>query len=165
VSNYPAPTDELNLRAMLTLKREFGLPVGFSDHSMGNVAAIAAVAMGAVAIEKHFTLDRTMEGPDHKASAEPRELKQLVEDLMLVHAAQGDGIKQPMPCESANLPLIRRSLVAGHILSKGDVLTRSMIEIKRPADGIDPRRLHEAIGRRLARDLHEDEPIQWSDLA
>ena len=77
---------------MLTLKREFGLPVGFSDHSMGNVAAIAAVAMGAVAIEKHFTLDHTMEGPDHKASAEPGELKQLVEDLMLVHAAQGDGM-------------------------------------------------------------------------
>jgi N-acetylneuraminate synthase len=165
VSNYPAPTNELNLRAMLTLKREFGLPVGFSDHSMGNVAAIAAVAMGAVAIEKHFTLDHTMEGPDHKASAEPGELKQLVEDLMLVHAAQGDGVKRPMPCESANLPLIRRSLVAGHILSKGDVLTRSMIQIKRPADGIDPRRLQEAIGRRLARDLHEDEPIQWSDLA
>ncbi len=165
VSNYPAPANELNLRAMLTLKREFGLPVGFSDHSMGNVAAIAAAAMGAVAVEKHFTLDRTMAGPDHKASAEPGELKQLVDDLMLVHAARGDGIKRPMPCENANLPLIRRSLVAGSNLAKGATLTRAMIEIKRPADGIDPRRLHEAIGRKLARDLREDEPIRWSDLA
>jgi len=164
VSNYPAPANELNLRAMLTLKREFGLPVGFSDHSMGNAAAIAAVAMGAVAIEKHFTLDRTMEGPDHAASAEPGELKQLVDDLMLVHAARGDGIKRPMPSESANQPLIRRSLVAGRNLAKGDVLGRAMIEIKRPADGIDPRRLNEVIGRKLTRDLRDDEPIRWSDL-
>ena len=165
VSNYPAPANELNLRAIHTLKREFGLPVGFSDHSMGNAAAIAAAAMGAVAVEKHFTLDKTMEGPDHKASAEPGELKQLVDDLMLVHQARGDGVKRLMPCEAANQPLIRRSLVANSILSKGNVLTRSMIEIKRPADGIDPRRLHEVIGRRLSRDLREDEPIRWSDLA
>ena len=165
VSNYPAPSNELNLRAMLTLKREFGLPVGFSDHSMGNTAAIAAAAMGAVAIEKHFTLDRTMEGPDHESSAEPDALKELVEDLKLVHAAQGDGIKRLMPCEAANQPLIRRSLVAGGALQKGAKLDRAMVEIKRPADGIDPRRLHEALGRRLLRNLIEDEPIRWSDLA
>jgi N-acetylneuraminate synthase len=165
VSNYPAPANELNLRAILTLKREFGLPVGFSDHSIGTAAAIAAVALGAVALEKHFTLDRTMVGPDHKASSEPGELKQLVEDLALVHASRGDGIKRPMPCESANLPLIRRSLVARVNLSKGDVLSGAMIEVKRPGDGIDPRRLREALGRKLARDLREDEPIHWSDLA
>jgi len=165
VSNYPAPANELNLRAMPTLKREFGLPVGFSDHSMGNAAAIAAVAMGAVAIEKHFTLDRAMDGPDHKASAEPSELKQMVDDLILVHAARGDGIKRPMTSESANRPLIRRSLVAAGNLAKGAVLTRPMVEIKRPADGIDPRQLHDAIGRKLNRDLREDEPIRWSDLA
>jgi sialic acid synthase SpsE len=150
---------------MLTMKREFDLPVGFSDHSMGNAAAIAAVAMGAVAVEKHFTLDRAMEGPDHKASAEPDELKQLVDDLMLVHAAQGDGVKRPMPCESDNLSLIRRSLVASRPLFKGEVLTSGAIEIKRPADGIDPRRLHEAIGRKLMRELLDDEPIRWDDLA
>ena len=165
VSNYPAPANELNLSAMLTLKRELGLPVGFSDHSMGNAAAIASVAMGAVALEKHFTLDRSMAGPDHKASAEPGELKQLVDDLMLVHAARGNGIKRPMPSERDNLPLIRRSLVAAGVLAEGTVLTRAMIEIKRPADGIDPRRLHEAIGRKLTRDLRDDEPIRWSDLA
>lgn len=165
VSNYPVPAAELNLRAIHTLKREFGLPVGFSDHSMGNAAAIAATAMGAVAIEKHFTLDHAMEGPDHKASAEPRELKQLVDDLMLVRAAQGDGIKQVMPCEVANRPLIRRSLVANGSLAKGQRLTRATIEIKRPAEGIDPRQLKEAIGRTLVRDLGDDEPIRWSDLA
>ena len=165
VSNYPAPPTELNLRAMLTLRREFGFPVGFSDHSLGNAAAIAAAAMGAVAIEKHFTLNRKMKGPDHRASAEPCELKQLVDDLMLVHVAQGDGAKRLMPCETGNQLLIRRSLVAGRALSKGDVLTRTMIEIKRPGYGIDPRRLHEVIGRRLKRDLHDDEPIRWGDLA
>lgn len=165
VSNYPAPTNELNLRAMATLSREFGLPVGFSDHSLGNAAAIAAVAMGAVMIEKHFTLDRTMEGPDHKASAEPDELKALVDDLALVHAAKGDGVKRPMPSERSNLPLIRRSLVAHGALAKGARLDASMIEVKRPAGGIDPRRLNEVIGRRLARDLGDDEPIRWSDLA
>jgi sialic acid synthase SpsE len=164
VSNYPAPADQLNLRAMLTLKREFGLPVGFSDHSMGNTAAIAAIALGGVTIEKHLTLDRTMEGPDHKASAEPHELKQLRDDMMLVHAALGDGIKRPMPSEEANLPLIRRGLVANGPLAKGTTIEASMIEVKRPADGIEPRRLQEAIGRRLARDLRDDEPIRWSDL-
>jgi N,N'-diacetyllegionaminate synthase len=165
VSNYPAPANELNLSAMRTLKTELGLPVGFSDHSMGNTAAIAAAAMGAVAIEKHFTLDRAMTGPDHKASSEPSELKQLVDDLAQVHAARGDGVKQPMPSESENRPLIRRSLVAAGALAKGTVLTRAMIEIKRPADGIDPRRLQDAIGRKLIRDLRDDEPIRWSDLA
>jgi N-acetylneuraminate synthase len=164
VSNYPAPANELNLRAISTLKREFGLPVGFSDHSMGNAAAVAAVAMGAVTIEKHFTLDRTMEGPDHKASAEPGELKQLVDDLMLVHAAAGDGVKRLMPCESSNQPLIRRSLVAHGALPMGTQLNSAMVEIKRPADGIDPRRLNEVIGRKLNRDLRDDEPIRWSDL-
>jgi sialic acid synthase SpsE len=132
---------------------------------MGNAAAIAAVARGAVAVEKHYTLDRGMDGPDHKASAQPGELKQLVDDLMLVHGARGDGVKRPMPSESANQPLIRRSLVAAGALAKGTVLTRAMIEIKRPADGIDPRRLHEAIGRKVTRDLRDDEPIRWSDLA
>jgi len=165
VSNYPAPADELNLAAIATLRRAFGLPVGFSDHSMGNAAAIAAAAMGAVMIEKHFTLDRAMAGPDHKVSAEPDQLRQLADDLTLVHAARGDGVKRPMPSETANLPLIRRSLVANGALRRGAQLTRAMIEIKRPSHGIDPRRLQDVIGRRLARDLKDDEPICWTDLA
>ena len=165
VSNYPAPAKELNLRAIATLKQTFGVPVGFSDHSMGNAASIAAVALGAVTIEKHFTLDRTMEGPDHRASAEPGELRQLVEDMQLAHAALGDGVKLPMPSEAANRPLIRRSLVANGALAKGTQLTRGMIEIKRPADGIEPGRLAGVIGRRLVRNLRDDEPIRWEDLA
>jgi N,N'-diacetyllegionaminate synthase len=164
VSNYPAPVNELNLRAMTTLKRRFGLPVGFSDHSMGNAASIAAVALGAVAIEKHFTLDRTLSGPDHKASAEPDELKQLVDGIMLAHAALGDGEKRVMPCEAANQPLIRRSLVANHALTKGAALTQGMVGVKRPTGGIEPKFLNDILGRRLARDLREDEAIQWSDL-
>ena len=164
VSNYPAPADQLNLRAMLTLRRQFNLPTGFSDHSMGIEAALAATALGAVAIEKHFTLDRNLPGPDHRASVEPDELKRLVKGVGLAKAALGDGTKRPMPCELANLPLIRRSLVANGRLRRGDRLTRAMVEIKRPAEGIDPRRLSEAIGRELRRDLEDDQPINWDDL-
>jgi N,N'-diacetyllegionaminate synthase len=165
VSNYPAPANELNLRAIATLKRKFGLPVGFSDHSKGTAAAVAAVALGAVAIEKHFTLDRNLSGPDHKASAEPDELKQLVDGMKFAHAALGDGEKRVMPCEAANKPLIRRSLVANCPLAKGVTLARAMIEVKRPTGGIESKFLNEVLGRRLARDLREDEAIQWSDLA
>ncbi len=164
VSNYPAPADQLNLRAMDTLRAAFGLPVGFSDHSIGIAAAVAAAALGAVAIEKHFTLDHAMAGPDHRASAEPDELRRLVQSVLLAKVALGNGVKQPMPCELANLPLIRRSLVANGRLKKGERLTRAMIEIKRPADGIDPRRLKEAVGRELARDFEDDEPITWEGL-
>jgi len=123
-----------------------------------------AAALGAVAIEKHFTLDRTMEGPDHAASLEPDELKRLVEGVKFANVALGDGVKRPAPCELPNLPLIRRSLVAGGKLRKGEQLTREMIEIKRPADGIDPGSLGEVIGRRLSRDLDEDQPITWDSL-
>lgn len=164
VSSYPVPADELNLRAMDTLRREFKLPVGFSDHSVGNVAAVAAVALGAVAIEKHFTLDRNMKGPDHRASAEPNELRRLVEEAHLAHASLGDGIKRPMPCERDILPLIRKSLVANVALRRGVQLTREMIEIKSPADGIQPGDLVKVLGRILSRDLEEDQPITWESL-
>jgi len=164
VTSYPAPADQLNLRAMQTLRQEFGLPTGFSDHSNGIEAAMVAAALGAVAIEKHFTLDRTMDGPDHAASLEPDELKRLVEGVKFAKAALGDGVKRPAPCELPNLPLIRRSLVASGKLRKGEKLTREMIEIKRPADGIEPGKLDDVIGRRLARDLDEDQPITWDGL-
>ena len=165
VSSYPAPLDQLNLRAMRTLKEEFSLPVGFSDHTIGIEAAVAAVALGAVAIEKHFTLDRSMAGPDHRASAEPDELKRLVAAVRSVKAALGDGTKRPAPSELTNRPLIRKGLVAKGRLYKGQRLTHDMIEIKRPAHGIDPREIDKAIGRELARDLDDDEPITWASLA
>jgi N-acetylneuraminate synthase len=164
VSNYPAPADELNLRAMATMRQQFGLPVGFSDHSMGIDASVAAVALGAVAIEKHFTLDRTMTGPDHSASIEPDALARLVEGVRVARMALGDGVKKVMPSEMANLPLIRRSLVANGHLRQGTRLTREMIEIKRPAEGIEPRDLEKVVGRELARDLKDDEPITWANL-
>jgi sialic acid synthase SpsE len=132
---------------------------------VGVEAAVAATALGSVCIEKHFTLSHDLEGPDHKASAEPDELRQLVAAVTAVKTALGDGVKRPMPSEMANLPLIRRSLVAVGALKKGQALTREMVEIKRPADGIDPRRLDEALGRTLARDLVDDEPITWDSLA
>jgi sialic acid synthase SpsE len=165
VSSYPAPAGDLNLRAIGTLRREFGLPVGFSDHTLGIEAAIAAVALGAVAIEKHVTLDRSMKGPDHRASATADELRRLVDAARLTRSALGDGIKRPAPSELANLPLIRKSLVANGPLPKGARLTREMIEIKRPANGIDPRDLAKVIGRELARALENDEPITWASLA
>src|SRR5258708_30808064 len=120
---------------MRTLKDALDLPVGFSDHSLGIEAAIAATALGAVAIEKHFTLDRTLPGPDHQASIEPDELKHFVRAIKLAHSALGDGIKRVAASEQDNLPLIRRALVAKRELRKGEKLTRDMIEIKRPAAG------------------------------
>lgn len=164
VSEYPAPAAELNLRAIHTLNNEFGVPVGFSDHSQGVEAAVAAVALGATVIEKHFTLDRRMRGPDHAASADPDELRRLVEVVAETKAMLGDGKKRPMPCEEANRPLIRRSLVAATALRAGQRLTLEVIEIKRPASGIAPADLQQALGRELARDLQEDEPITWDCL-
>jgi len=164
VSSYPAPANELNLRAMDTLKKEFQLPIGFSDHSLGIEAAIAATALGAVAIEKHFTLDRSMPGPDHQASIEPDDLKRFVRAIKLAHMALGDSVKRPAPSELQNLPLIRRSLVAKRSLRKGERLTREMLAIKRPAAGVAPEDIDKVIGRRLICDLDDDEPVTWSSL-
>jgi N,N'-diacetyllegionaminate synthase len=164
VSSYPAPNTQLNLRAIQTLRDAFSVPVGFSDHSEGIEAAMVAVALGASVIEKHFTLDRDMDGPDHKASIEPDELHRLVEAVATAKMMLGDGKKKPMPCEEENLPLIRRSLVANASLNAGTRLTREMIDIKRPASGIAPRELQSVIGRELLRDLGEDEPITWDFL-
>lgn len=172
VSSYPAPANELNLRAIHTLKQQFGVPVGFSDHSLGIDAAVSAAELGAVVIEKHFTLDRTMEGPDHAASLEPDELKRLVKGMSERNSGRGvageflgDGIKRPMPSEMSNLPLIRKSLVAGKALRRGERLTRGLIEIKRPATGIQPGELEKVIGRVLTCNLEADQPITWASLS
>jgi sialic acid synthase SpsE len=149
---------------MLTLRREFRLPVGFSDHTSGIEAAIVATSLGAAAVEKHFTLDRNMSGPDHRASIEADELKRLVTAVKRAHAALGDGIKGPAPSEAENLPLIRRSLVASRPLRKGERLTRDMIAIKRPAAGIPPGDLDKVLGKRLVCDLENDQPITWSSV-
>lgn len=165
VTSYPAPVEQVNLRAMCTLQREFGLPAGFSDHTLGIDVAIAAAALGACAVEKHFTTDRNLPGPDHRASVEPDELRALVRGVAVANRVLGSGVKQPTACEQENLPLIRKSLVAARDLAAGERLERAMIEIKRPVGGIEPGSLSQVIGRRLVRDLAADKPILWSDLA
>jgi N-acetylneuraminate synthase len=173
VSSYPAPDGELNLRAMKTMADAFKVPVGFSDHSAGIEAALAAAALGACAIEKHFTIDRMLPGPDHQASLEPKDLEALVSGVKNVPkgtvspkwaAMLGDGVKIPTGAERENLPLIRRSLVAKRNLRKGERLARDMIEIKRPEGGIAPGDIHKLVGRELNRDLDEDQPITWACL-
>lgn len=164
VSSYPAPHDQVNLRAMGTLKRAFGLPVGFSDHTMGIEVAIAAAALGAVAIEKHFTLDRAMPGPDHRASIEPDELAALVRGVRVANLALGSEVKRPSACELPNLHLIRKSLVAAKSLKKGTRLTREMIEIKRPQGGIEPCDLDKVVGLTLTRDVEEDALLTWKEF-
>jgi N-acetylneuraminate synthase len=165
VSSYPAPTDELNLAVMETLRAKLRVPVGFSDHTSDIEAAIVATSLGAAVIEKHFTLNRNMSGPDHRASIEPDELKRFVTAIKLAHASLGDGIKRAAPSEAENLPLIRRSLVASRSLRKGERLARDMIAIKRPATGIPPRDIDKALGKQLLCDLESDQPITWTSLA
>jgi N,N'-diacetyllegionaminate synthase len=165
VSSYPTPDEQVNLRAMATMREAFGLPVGFSDHTTGISVPCAAAALGACAIEKHFTLDRNMEGPDHRASVEPGELAAMAAAVRSANAALGSPIKQPSACELPNLQLIRKSLVAARDLTRGTQLAREMIEIKRPAGGIQPADLAKVIGRTIIRDLGEDVLLQWDDLA
>ncbi len=165
VTSYPTPPAQANLRAMLSMRQAFGLPVGFSDHTAGTAVSIAAAALGAVAIEKHFTLDRNLPGPDHLASVEPDELAALVRGVRMANQALGNGVKQAALCELPNLPLVRKSLVATRDLPAGARLTRDMIEIKRPQGGIAPADLSKILGLTLKHDVADDMPITWSDLA
>ena len=159
-TQYPTPFADVNLNAMLTLKQEFGLPVGYSDHTEGIAVPIAAAAMGAIVIEKHFTLDRTLPGPDHKASLEPGELKEMVEAIRAVELALGNGRKKPADCELANIAVARKSIVAKTSIPKGTIFTQENITVKRPGTGISPMRWFEVLGQRAARDFSEDEMIE-----
>lgn len=161
-SLYPAPFEALNLKAMVTMREHFGLPVGYSDHSLGDHAAIAAVALGASVIEKHFTLDRRLPGPDHKASLEPGEFAAMVRRLRETAAAFGDGVKRPAPGELETAALVRRSWHAAHDLAAGTVLGEEDVALKRPATGLPPAR--SPVGRRLAVARAADEPIRSQDL-
>ncbi len=159
-TQYPTPYEDVNLRAMRTLGDEFGLPVGYSDHTRGIEVPVAAVAMGATVIEKHFTLDRNMEGPDHKASLEPDELKAMVESIRNIEAALGTGEKKPAEIELANKKVARKSIVAARHIRKGEVLTEENITTKRPGTGISPMRWPAVIGTYAIRDFDEDELIE-----
>ena len=163
-SEYPAPAEDVNLLAMVTMRDAFGVSVGLSDHSEGNEAAIAAVALGARVIEKHFTLDRSLPGPDHQASLTPSELAAFVQAVRKTELLLGDGEKAPSAREILNLDGIRRGVVAAHPLTQGTMLTASDLVAKRPFVGIEPHEQEQLIGRVITRDIDEDEPIRWRDI-
>ncbi|WP_297417047.1 N-acetylneuraminate synthase [Clostridium sp.] len=159
-TEYPAPIEDVNLKAMLTLKEKFNVNVGYSDHTKGIEVPIAAVAMGAMVIEKHFTLDKSMEGPDHKASLEPSELKEMINSIRNVELAMGNGEKKPAASEVKNIEIARKSIVAKVGIKKDDILTEENITVKRPGNGISPMKWFEVLGKKAIRDFEEDELIE-----
>lgn len=158
-SEYPAPFDDVNLRAMTTLGDAFGVRFGLSDHTMGIEVAIAAVALGACVIEKHFTIDRQLPGPDHQASLEPHELKAMVQSIRNVEKALGNGVKRLAPSEARNREVVRKSIVAACDIAPGEVFTESNLTTKRPGGGVSPMRWDDVLGRRAPRPFAADEQI------
>ena len=159
-TNYPCPKNEVNLRAMQTMKEAFKCPVGYSDHTMGTEIPIAAVAIGAEIIEKHFTLDRNMDGPDHKASLEPHELKYMVDCIRNIEVALGDGIKRPNPSEVEISKVVLKSIVAKVPINKGETLTANNMTIKRAGSGIPAAHWDMIVGTKALHDYDIDEPIK-----
>jgi N-acetylneuraminate synthase len=158
-TEYPTPFEDVNLRAMDTIATRFGLPVGYSDHTRGITVPVAAVARGAITIEKHFTLDRNLPGPDHAASLEPDELKAMVQAIREVSSALGSLEKEPAKSERKNIPIARRSLVAAEPVRKGEVFTPENLTAKRPGDGVSPMRYWDTLGEVASRDYDADEKI------
>lgn len=159
-SQYPTPMTDVNLRAMLTIRDAFGTAVGYSDHTLGIEVAVAAVALGATVIERHFTLDRSLQGPDHKASLEPDELKEMITAIRNIEHALGDGIKHPSISEEKNKPIVRKSLVAACAIRKGEVFSEVNIMVKRPGTGLSPMLWDEVLGQKASRDFAPDELIE-----
>ncbi len=164
VSNYPAAPDECNLNAITTLAEEFKVPVGWSDHTLGTHIAVAAVALGATMLEKHFTLDKTLPGPDHKASLDPAELSQLVTQAREVERSLGDGIKKPQPSEADVTQVARKSLFVNKAMRAGDLLTADDIICLRPGDGISPTEIDTITGCRLNVDVEAFSPLRREAL-
>lgn len=158
-TEYPCPIEEVNLRAMLTIRAAFGVKVGYSDHTQGIEVPIAAAAIGACVIEKHFTLDRAMEGPDHKASLEPKELRAMVQSIRHITQAMGDGLKKASKSEAKNMVIARKSIVAAHAIKTGEVFSADNITVKRPGNGICPMRWDEVVGQVAQRDYQSDDLI------
>ena len=159
-TEYPTPMEDVNLTAMLSIEKELGVKIGYSDHTLGIEVPIAAVAMGATVIEKHFTLDRNMEGPDHKASLEPGELTAMVKAIRNIELALGDGIKKPSKSEKKNISIVRKSIVTIKPVKKGDAFTINNISIKRPGNGISPMKWYEVLGSKAIRDFNVDELLE-----
>ena len=160
-TEYPTPFEDVNLRAMETLRKEFHCPVGYSDHTPGIEVPIAAAALGAAVIEKHFTLDRNMEGPDHKASLEPDELAAMVRGIRHIEQALGAEAKRINPSEEKNIAIARKSIVARRPIKRGETLTEENLTVKRPGTGISPMRWFDVPGTNAVRDFEGDELIEW----
>lgn len=163
-TDYPTMEEDVNLNAVVTMRNAFKINVGYSDHTLGNEAAIAAVSLGATVIEKHFTLDKNMEGPDHKASLNPKELKEFVQSIRKTEKLLGNGIKEPTEREKMIMQDVRRSIVASKDLKKGTIITEDSIEFKRPGNGLKPEFSELLMGRKLKRDIMEDEIITIDDI-
>jgi N,N'-diacetyllegionaminate synthase len=159
-TEYPTVYSDVNLKAMLTIKDKFNIDIGYSDHTKGIEVSIAASALGATIIEKHFTLDNSMEGPDHRASLEPNELKQLVYSIRNIELALGSGMKEPAESEIKNINIARKSIIANKRIKKGEVFTEENLTVKRPGNGVSPMMWFEVLGRIALRDFEEDELIE-----
>jgi N,N'-diacetyllegionaminate synthase len=159
-TEYPTPMPEVNLRAMISIRENLRVKVGYSDHTLGIEVAVAAVAMGATVIEKHFTLDRNLPGPDHKASLEPSELKSMVVAIRNIEVALGDGIKRPTPSETKNIPVVRKSIIASKAIQAGEIFKNENLTTKRPGTGISPMRFDEVLSKKARRNFAEDELIE-----
>ena len=159
-TEYPTPLKDVNLYAMRTMKKMFGKKVGYSDHTKGIEVPVAAVALGACVIEKHFTLDKNMPGPDHKASLEPDELGRMVKNIRNIEIALGDGVKRVSESEGKNIAIARKSIVARRNIQEGEILTEENLAVKRPGTGINPMQWMEVLGTRAVRDFKEDELIE-----
>lgn len=159
VTEYPAPYNEINLKAMNTIKAAFNYPVGYSDHTPGIEIPLAAVAMGATVIEKHFTLNKNLPGPDHKASLDKEEFRNMITAIRNVEVALGDGVKRPAPCEIPNMKIARKSIVAAQDIKAGEMLSPANLTVKRPGYGIQPNRWYELIGKTASRNFAKDELI------
>jgi len=163
-TEYPTPMQDVNLKAMQTIKNAFGVNIGYSDHTLGIEVSVAAVALGATVIEKHFTLDKNMTGPDHLASLEPAELKSLVDSIRNIESALGNSIKTPSPSESKNIKIARKSIHLANDIKKGQVLKIEDLIIKRPGDGINPLFIDDIVGCNAKDDLREDSLLNFKDI-
>lgn len=163
-TEYPTPYEDVNLKAMQTIASSFQVEVGYSDHTPGIIVPVAAVAMGATVIEKHFTVDKTMDGPDHIASLDPEELKEMISAVRKTETILGSSRKWPSPSEEKNLSIARKSIHSRHFLESGRILTRDDLICKRPGTGISPMQFHQLVGKKVARDIPGDVPIKYEDL-
>lgn len=164
VSSYPADAGEVNLRKMLTIKQAFEVIVGFSDHTIGSTAAVGAVVLSAKVIEKHFTLDKSLPGPDHWFSANPDEMRELVDEIRFIEEALGSGIIEPTPKELEMRKIARRSIVASKAISKGDIISKDMVNLKRPGTGLPPKFVEHIIGKKVKLDIKKNEQITFDKV-